>query len=39
VLVYTYASNLLHSLLGTGLILAGIPLYRWIKASRTARPQ
>jgi APA family basic amino acid/polyamine antiporter len=38
VLVYTYASNLRHSLLGTGLILAGIPLYRWIRARRAAAP-
>jgi APA family basic amino acid/polyamine antiporter len=32
VLVYTYASNLRNSLLGTALILAGVPLYLWIKA-------
>ncbi len=32
VLVYTYVSNLWHSLAGTGLILTGIPLYLWIKA-------
>lgn len=37
VLVYTYASNLLNSLLGSGLILAGIPLYRWVKARGAAR--
>ena len=34
VLVYTYASNLRNSLVGTGLILSGIPLYLWIKAGR-----
>ena len=33
-LVYTYASNLRNSLLGTALILAGVPLYLWIKAKR-----
>jgi len=36
VLVYTYASNLWHSLAGTGLILAGVPLYLWLKARRGA---
>lgn len=39
VLVYTYAGNLLHSLLGTGLILAGIPLHLWLKARRAAPAQ
>ena len=34
VLVYTYVSNLWHSLAGTGLILTGIPLYLWIKAKQ-----
>jgi len=34
VLVYTYASNLRNSLAGTALILAGIPLYLWIKSKR-----
>jgi len=31
VLVYTYASNLRNSLVGTALILSGVPLYLWIK--------
>ena len=31
VLVYTYASNLQHSLIGTALILAGVPVYWWIR--------
>jgi APA family basic amino acid/polyamine antiporter len=31
VLVYTYAGNLKHSLAGTALILAGIPLYLWLR--------
>jgi APA family basic amino acid/polyamine antiporter len=34
ILVYTYASNLGNSLMGTALILAGVPLYLWIKARR-----
>jgi APA family basic amino acid/polyamine antiporter len=37
VLVYTYGSNWQHSLIGTALILAGIPLYFFFKRRSGAR--
>ena len=38
VLVYTYATNFLHSLAGTALILAGVPLYWWIRKGQRHPP-
>lgn len=38
VLVYTYAGNLWHSLAGTALIAAGIPLHLWFRRARRTAP-
>ncbi len=35
-LFYSYAENLKNSLIGTGIILLGIPLFGWIKGQRGA---
>jgi len=38
VLVYTYASNLMNSLIGTALIVAGVPVYLYFARQKSARP-